>query len=321
MDISFQTGAGDGAGWSWSLEECATWSRDHDFDCVRLADSGALDSDRILEQGPDEVKETLSAHGLYLACISSHCNLLDDDREAGLNEQKRLIKAVQSAAALECPVVITGSGSPVKNGQFYGMYSSSPGNPGDRSDELVERFREMFTPVVAVAADLDIRIALDVAVRMGNIGCNPEMWEKILDAVPSEHLGLSCDPSHWLWMMMMPAEDVIRDYAGKWYYADVKDCEVSSRMLYRQGVIGNWWWQYRVPGRGQLNWGTVIGALLESGYDYVLCVENEDRGMPGLEGLAFGNRHLRRFLPPKGVDYEVPGQHWKTSGYERRRDA
>ena len=191
-------GAGDGAGWSWSLEECATWSRDHDFDCVRLADSGAQDSDRILEQGPDEVRETLSAHGLYLACISSHCNLLDDDREAGLNEQKRLIKAVPSAAALEWPVGITGSGSPVKNGQFYGMYSSSPGNPGDRSDELVERFREMFTPVVAVAADLDIRIALDVAVRMGNIGCNPEMWEKILDAVPSEHLGLSCDPSHWL---------------------------------------------------------------------------------------------------------------------------
>lgn len=33
---------------------------------------------------------------------------------------------------------------------------------------------------------------------MGNIGCNPEMWEKILDAVPSDHLGLSCDPSqHW----------------------------------------------------------------------------------------------------------------------------
>ena len=168
--------------------------------------------------------------------------------------------------------------------------------------------------VVEVAEDVKVKIALDVAVRMGNIGCNPEMWEKILGAVPSDYLGLSCDPSHWLWMMIMPAEDVIRDYAGKWYYADVKDCEISPRMLYRQGIIGNWWWQYRVPGRGQLNWGTVIGALLESGYDYVLCVENEDRGMPGLAGIAYGCRHLRQFLPAKGTDYQTPTHYWKTSG-------
>ena len=50
-------------------------------------------------------------------------------------------------------------------------------------------------------------------------------------------------------------------FAGKWVYADVKDCEISSRMLFRQGIIGNWWWHYRVPGRGQLAWGTSIGAL------------------------------------------------------------
>ena len=49
MDISFMTSAGGGG---WSLEECAGWARQHDFDCVRLADHGALDSDRILEQGP-----------------------------------------------------------------------------------------------------------------------------------------------------------------------------------------------------------------------------------------------------------------------------
>ena len=311
MDISFQTSAGEGG---WSLEECAKWAQENDFNCIRLADNGVLNSDYILETGPEEVNTILAAHDLYLACISSHCNLLDDDENIRQAEQTRLIKAIKSSSLLECPVVITGSGAPVKNGRFYGTYSSTPGNPDDRSDELIERFRRMFSPVVEVAEDVKVKIALDVAVRMGNIGCNPEMWEKILDAVPSDYLGLSCAPSHWLWMMIMPAEDVIRDYAGKWYYADVKDCEISPRMLYRQGIIGNWWWQYRVPGRGQLNWGTVIGALLESGYDYVLCVENEDRGMPGLAGIAYGCRHLRQFLPAKGTDYQTPTHYWKTSG-------
>ena len=313
MDISFMTNAGQENG--WSLAECAAWAKAHDFDCVRLGDMGALDSERILIQGPAEVKETLAAAEVYLAAISSHCNLLDDAPEVRDAEQARLIRALKSARALDCPVVVCGSGAPVKNGQFYGMYSSPPGNPSDRCDQLVERFRDMFEPVVRVAEEVDVKIALDVAVRMGNIGCNPEMWERLLAAVPSDHLGLSCDPSHWVWLMILPVEDVIREYAGKWYFADIKDCEVSQRMLYRQGVIGNWWWQYRLPGRGDINWVKTIGALVDSGYDYVLCVENEDRGMPGLDGFAWGAKFLRGILPKKG-EYQLPKEMWKVGGYE-----
>ena len=296
MDISFYTSAGAGG---WSIDECAAWAKNHGVDCVRLTDNGVLDSDKILTEGPNQVLEILSKNDVYLSCIAAHCNLLDDDAEIRSQESQRLKNALRSAAALECPVVITGSGAPVRNGVFYGMYSSPPGNSTDRCDELVNRYKEMFTPIAQVAEEVNVKVALDVAVRMGNIGCNPEMWDRILDAVPSDFIGLSCDPSHWVWMMIMPAEDVIREYAGKWYFADVKDCEVSPRMLYRQGIIGNWWWQYRVPGRGDLDWAKITNALVEAGYDYVMCCENEDRGMPGLEGFAYGCRHLRQFLPDR----------------------
>ena len=50
MDISFQTAAG---GNSWSLRACAEWAEANDFDCVRLADNGTLNSEEILETGPD----------------------------------------------------------------------------------------------------------------------------------------------------------------------------------------------------------------------------------------------------------------------------
>ncbi|MEC7842744.1 MAG: hypothetical protein VX911_07665, partial [Candidatus Latescibacterota bacterium] len=62
-------------------------------------------------------------------------------------------------------------------------------------------------------------------------------------------------------------------------------------------------------GRGDLDWAKISGALIESGYDYVLCVENEDRGMPGLEGLAYGGRHLRRVLPSR-EGHEAPKTPW-----------
>ncbi|MBI4551209.1 MAG: sugar phosphate isomerase/epimerase [Candidatus Latescibacteria bacterium] len=308
MDISFYTGAGGGV---WSLEECARWAKAHDFDAIRLSAGGVADPETVLREGPDEINDTLKAHGLYLAGLAAHNNLLDDDPEKRDAAASRLHKAIEAASRLGTPAVITHAGSPV-GFRFYGGYSAPPGNPSDRSTELVGRFKERFTPIVKLAEEKGVKIALDVAVRMGNIACNPQMWERVLDAVPSDSLGLSCDPSHWLWMMILPPEDAIRAFAGKWYYADVKDCEVSREMLFRQGIIGNWWWQYRVPGRGQLNWGTIIGALLESGYDYVLCVENEDHGLPGLAGIDLGGRHLRQFLPKKGEPYDRPPGFWKV---------
>ena len=293
MEISFATSAG---GKAWGIDECARWARENDFDAVRLNTHGVADPARVIQDGGATIRDALATQGIYVAALSAHNNLLDDDLGERDAAAQRLRNAIEAARILGAPVVVTHAGSPV-GWHFYGQFSSQPGNPSDRSLELVERFKTMYTPIVKFAEEQNVKIALDVAVRMGNIACNPEMWERILDAVASEHLGLSCDPSHWLWMMILPAEDTIRRFAGKWYDADVKDCEVCPQMLRQQGIIGNWWWQYRVPGRGQLNWGTVIGALTESGYDYVLCVENEDRGIPGLPGFALGCRHLRQFLP------------------------
>ena len=306
MDISFSTSVGEEA---WPLAECASWAKRNGFDAVRLSTSGTVDPDRVLSEGPDEIKGILKDHGVYLAALSAHNNLLDDDPVVAEAAADRLCKAIKAASVLGASVVITHAGSPVGS-HFYGQYSSPPGNPSDRSQELIARFRVQYEHIVKLAEEYGVTIALDGAVRMGNIACNPEMWEKILDAIPSDHLGLSCDPSHWLWMMIHPVEDAIRMFAGKWVYADVKDAEISRNMLFRQGIIGNWWWQYRVPGRGQLNWGTIIGALVESGYDYVLCVENEDRGLPGLAGIAVGGRHLRQFLPPEGLDCQLPAVPW-----------
>ncbi len=306
MDISFSGHASDKS----NLEECAQWAKENDFDAVRFNASGIIHPDHILKVGGDEISEVLKAHGIYLAALTSHNNLLDDDPQVRENARENLKRAIEATSILGAPILVTYAGSPV-GWHFYGQFSSSPGNPGDRSVELVERFKEMWTPVIQFAEEKGVTVALDCAVRMGNIACNPEMWERILDAILSDYLGLSCDPSHWLWMGILPVEDAIRMFAGKWYYADVKDCEVSPQMRFRQGIIGNWWWQYRVPGRGQLNWGTIIGALLESGYDYVLCVENEDRGIPGREGLALGGRHLRQFLPKRGETYQQAGI-WKV---------
>ncbi|MBI2941056.1 MAG: sugar phosphate isomerase/epimerase [Chloroflexi bacterium] len=292
MQLGFSPGYGDG---TTTLDALAAWGAAHGFQAIRLPARGEVAPDRVLASGPDETLASLRRHGLFLSALSAHTALLHPDPAQATANAERLLSCIDAAAALGAPVVVTNTGSPY-SWHFYGTPSIPPGNPTDKVDEVVALFRQRFTPAVRRAEEKGVRIALDTAVRMGNIACNPEMWERCLEAIPSPALGLSCDPSHLVWLHITPAEDAIRQFSGKWYYADLKDCEISSWMLFRQGIIGNWWWHYRVPGRGQLNWGTIVGALRYAGYDYVLDVENEDRECPGLDGFAVGGRHLAQFI-------------------------
>ena len=82
MDTSFSTSAGgDNA---WSLDECARWAKDNAFESIRLSTSGIADSDKVLKEGPDEIKNTLEANNVYLAALSAHNNLLPILGEDGL---------------------------------------------------------------------------------------------------------------------------------------------------------------------------------------------------------------------------------------------
>lgn len=293
MDFAFPATIGSG---NWQLEELAKWAEDNEFDGIRLVGRDEADPEVILREGPDRILDVLKKHGLYVAAYNAHTALLHADPTLAEQNALRLHQCIDAAALLGAPVVITNTGSPY-SWHFYGTPSIPPGNPTDKVEEVVGLFRERFTPAVRRAEEKGVKIGLDTAVRMGNIACNPEMWERCLDAIPADALGLSCDPSHLLWLQITPPEDAIRMFKGKWVYADLKDCEVSSQMLFRQGIIGNWWWHYRIPGRGQLNWGTIIGALNYAGYHYVLDVENEDRELPGPEGIALGRRYLAQFVP------------------------
>ncbi|HEX5414487.1 MAG TPA: sugar phosphate isomerase/epimerase [Chloroflexota bacterium] len=294
MDFAFPATIGPG---NWQLDDLAAWARNHEFDGIRLVGREEADPEVILRDGPDRILGSLKKHGLYVSAYNAHTALLHADPVQAEQNALRLHHCIDAAALLGAPVVITNTGSPY-SWHFYGTPSIPSGNPTDKVDEVIALFRECFTPAVRHAEEKGVQIGLDTAVRMGNIACNPEMWERCLDAVPSDALGLSCDPSHLLWLHITPPEDAIRMFKGKWVYADLKDCEVSPQMLFRQGIIGNWWWHYRIPGRGQLSWGTIIGALNYAGYQYVLDVENEDRELPGPEGIALGRRYLSQFVPP-----------------------
>ena len=149
MDLSFSTSAGEGA---WSLEECSLGAVENGFDAVRLNATGVADPEQVLSVGPAKISDVLNERGIYLAALSAHSNLLHDDAKEREAAAEKLTRAVDAASLLGSPVVVTHAGSPVSH-HFYGTYSYPPGNPTDRSAELVDRFKEMYGPIVDHSAD------------------------------------------------------------------------------------------------------------------------------------------------------------------------
>lgn len=71
------------------------------------------------------------------------------------------------------------------------------------------------------------------------------------------------------------------------------------------------WWRYRVPGRGILDWRTIIDTLDEAGYNGTIAIEHEDPVWGGTlaktqEGLKIAAETLRPFIRVGDEERPVP---------------
>src|SRR5438067_1879905 len=103
--------------------------------------------------------------------------------------------------------------------------------------------------------------------------------------------GFNFDPSHLHWQMVDPVE-FIRTFPDRIYHVHVKD---AARTLDgRSGILASHLnfgdprrgWDFRSPGRGQVNFEEIARALNHIGYDGPLSVEWEDSGMDREYGAA-----------------------------------
>ena len=259
---------------------------------------GHLDLDAIVREGPGAVQEALSAHRMRIAALAPMLNLLTADPDLRAARISSFRQVIDVCAVMGVGTVVTYGGSPYGM-YFWGLPGVRDGHPSNRLGDSIEAFREVFGPLASHAEDRGVRIALETAPRgggEGNVAHAPELWDRLFDAVPSPALGLSLDPSHLVWLQIPDVPGVIRRYAGRIYHLDAKDTEILPWRLARQGVLGNAWWRYRLPGLGALDWGAIIPALREAGYDDVLTIENEDPEYPGLDGVGRAARFLRGHL-------------------------
>jgi len=224
----------------------------------------------LSEARATEVVDDLAERGIEMSGLGYYPNPLHPDPDHRRAVSDHLRKVITAAAMMNVPVVNT----------FIGA---------DQTQTQAENWEDAKTvwrPLVDHATELGVKIAIENCPMIfsndewpsgHNLAYSPAIWRTMFEEF-GETVGLNLDPSHLVWQMI-DIEAVIDEFGERIYHIHAKDLEIDRKGLYDHGILslGMGWQVPRLPGLGDVDWAGFMSALYRNGYDYVICVEHEDR--------------------------------------------
>ena len=213
------------------------------------------------------------------------------------------MKDTARAAARFGVEVVTGfTGSPV-----WHMLYSFPPNDFAEIERGYERFAEAWSPIIDVFDAEGVRFALEV--HPTEIAYDFVTTRKALAALDHRPgFGINFDPSH-LEPQFLDSAAFVDEFAAHVHHVHVKDSK--RRLDGRRSILGSHLnfgeaergWDFVSPGRGDVDFESMLRALNRIGYDGPLSVEWEDAGMDRERGAAEALELVKKldFEPAAGV--------------------
>lgn len=269
-----------------TLRQIAAWASQAGYQALEVAawpvgsehihQAAHLDVASFTPADAARVRDLMDQHGLAISAITYCGNNLHCDAGKRDRTHQHLRACIDAAATLGVRHVTT----------FIGRDITLPVADNLR---LAERH---LPPLTQYASDHGVKLLAENCPMEGwhpdgypaNLAYSPELW----DWMAGLGFGLTYDPSHLPWLGSDPLDALQHALkAGIVGHVQAKDIHLDQRKRTRYGVFGKTvgrtsptdtgWWQYRIPGLGQLNWRTIIDALYAAGYDGHIAVEHEDR--------------------------------------------
>jgi sugar phosphate isomerase/epimerase len=286
-----------------SFEEVIRFAAESGYDCVeimcwpegksdrRYAGVTHVNADGFTSDDATKAHEILKQYGVSISGLGYYPNPLTGDREEGQTYVDHIKKVITASSMLGVNQMNT----------FIGRDHSLS------VDDNWPRFMEIWPDVVKFAEDQNVRIGIENCPMIftndewpggKNLATTPAIWRRMFNAIDSPNFGLNYDPSHLVWQFMDYVEP-IREFKDKIYHVHAKDVTIDRADLNQVGIMAppNKWHSPKLPGLGEVDWGSFFSTLTASGFDGPVCVEIEDRAYEGtLEKRKSAARQCYNFL-------------------------
>lgn len=292
-DLPLETMAEQAAEMGYDGLELACWGDHFEVDKA-LADDGYCKRQRAI----------LEKHGLQCYAISNHlvgqavCDPIDERHKLIIPERlwkdgdpegvrnrcaQEMIDTAKAAQRMGVDVVNGFTGSSV----WHKLYFFPPtGQP--EIDAGFKDFADRWNPIFDEFDKVGVRFGLEV--HPTEIAYDIHTTRRALEAVGHRKtFGFNFDPSHLIWQGIDPVK-FINAFEDRIYHVHVKDAIrlldgessiLSSHLSFGDHRRG---WDFRSPGRGEIDFEEIIRALNRIGYTGPLSVEWEDIGMDRIHG-------------------------------------
>jgi sugar phosphate isomerase/epimerase len=296
------------------LESLADMAGEMGYDGLELACWGDhFEVDKALSQDSycRSRHDILAKHGLKVWAVSNHlvgqavCDPIDarhkailpqrlwgDGKPDGVNARAadEMKATAQAAAKLGVSVVNGFTGSAI----WHKLYFFPPTGQ-DEIDAGYRDFANRWNPILDAFDAAGVRFALEV--HPTEIAYDIYTARRAVEAVGGRKaFGFNFDPSHLIWQGIDPVK-LISAFPDRIYHVHIKDAArsldgetsiLASHLSFGDPRRG---WDFRSPGRGEVDFEEIIRALNRVNYTGPLSVEWEDCGMDrehgALEAVGF----------------------------------
>jgi sugar phosphate isomerase/epimerase len=299
MQIGFLTGCLK----QRTLPEIISWAGANGFRALELdcwphataATGPSLDVVHLTPAQADTLNALARQQGVTFSCLTFCDNTLAHDPSRRAAIIQHLYRIMDAAPLLGVKTIST----------FVGRDETK--TQAQNFDEMVQ----VFTPLLENAAARNLRIAIENCPMPGwqfeglpgNLAYAPLIWDEMFSRLPQPNFGLNLDPSHLVWLGV-DYYGVVPQYSARIFHTHAKDTQVFADKRAYDSILNsgsNTWWQYRLPGKGEIDWRRWANVLQANGYDGVLSIEHEDPQYEHTEalvqeGLLLGKQNLQEAL-------------------------
>lgn len=314
-DLPLTTLCAMAADWGYDGLELACWG-DH-FEVDR-----ALSEDSYCQKKRD----VLESFGLACFAISNHlvgqavsdpidarhksilpARVWGDGKPDGVNERAaaEMIATARAARLFGVDTVNGFTGSPI----WHKLYFFPPTSQ-DEIDAGYKAFADRWIPILDAYEDQGVTFALEV--HPTEIAYDLYTFDRTLEALDGhDAFAANFDPSHLVWQGVDPVKfiDVFPERIAHVHMKDVaRTLDGATSILGSHLAFGDAGrgWDFRSPGRGEVDFDAIIRALNRAGYEGPLSVEWEDSAMSREHGAMEALDYVRSIdFPPAGRAFDA----------------